>query len=208
MTRFDGGGALLCVALASSAAPVRAEGEDPPPSRPAFVQPETGVAVEFESDRPYVSVFVAQGAVEDTGPRYPDPFVKLGRTPLSVKLAPGVYTVTVESPDISTQSTVFAVGSQPVHVRVRSGSAGAHGVGTLLLAIGAASVLAGLAIELSHSEAADGISKSKIAVPLFIAGGVGVAGGLTIWLASGTTIEQDGPKPDRRAGFVGVTSRW
>jgi hypothetical protein len=76
------------------------------------------------------------------------------------------------------------------------------------LALGLASALAGLVIEVSHSEAADGISKSKIAVPLFIVGGVGVAGGLTIWFTSGTTIEQDGIRPDRRGGVVGVTSRW
>jgi hypothetical protein len=177
------------------------------PAPPPFVQPETGVAVEFASDQP-VSVFVAQGAIKDAPGVYPDPFVKLGRTPFSVKLVPGVYTVSVESPEITPESKVFEVGSKPVHVRVRSGNSGARGMGTLLLALGAASALAGVAIEVSHSEAADGISKHKIAIPLFIVGGVGIAGGLTIWLTSGTTIEQDGLKPDRRGGVVGVTSRW
>jgi hypothetical protein len=171
------------------------------------VQQETGVAVEFESDRP-ASVFVAPGSLEGAGNVFPDPFVKLGRTPLSVKLVPGVYTVSVESPDISTASKVFEVGFQPVHVRVRTGSSGARSMGTLLMAIGAAGLLAGLAIELSHSEAADGISKHKITIPMFVAGGIGFAGGLTVYLASGTTIEQDGMKTDRRAAFVGVTSRW
>jgi hypothetical protein len=172
------------------------------------VQPETGVPVEFAADRPSVSVFVAQGVVEDTGRRYPDPFVKLGRTPFSIKLVPGVYTMSVESPDISTKSTVFEVGSQPVHVRVRSGSGGARDLGTLLLAIGAASTLAAIAIEVSYTQAPNGISKSKIAIPLFIVGGVGMVGGLTVYLTSGTTIEQDGIKPDRRGAFIGVTSRW
>lgn len=32
--------------------------------------------------------------------------------------------------------------------------------------------------------------------------------GLAVYLTPGTTIEPDGPKPDRRATFVGVTSRW
>jgi hypothetical protein len=211
MTRAAAGGALLCVAAATWSRPSRAQ--TPPEAEPAapappFVRADTGVDVEFDADRPHISVFVAPGIVEDTEPRFPDPFVKLGRTPLSVKLVPGVYTVTVESPDIATRSTVFQVGSQPVHVRVRSGSAGARGLGTLLLAVGAASALAALAIEVSYTETPSGISKSKIAIPLFIVGGVGLAGGLTIYLSSSTTIEQDGIKPDRRGGFIGVTSRW
>jgi hypothetical protein len=207
MTRAVAGGALLCVAAASWAAPARAQ-TAPPPAPPPFVQPETGVPVEFAADNPSVSVYVAQGVVEDTPGHYPDPFVKLGRTPFSVKLAPGVYTMSVESPDIATKSTVFEVGSQPVHVRVRSGKGSTREMGTLLLAIGAASALAALAIEVSYTPQPNGISKSKIAIPLFIVGGVGIVGGLTIWLTSGTTIEQDGIKPDRRGGFVGVTSRW
>jgi hypothetical protein len=199
----------LCVAALTwtglahaQAAPV------PAPAPPPFVQPETGVPVEFASDRPGISVFVAPGAVDDAASAFPDPFFKLGRTPFSVKLVPGVYTASVESPEISPQSKVFEVGLQPVHVRVRSGNAGARGMGTLLFAIGAAGALAGLVVELSYSEAPNGISKSKIAVPLFVVGGVGMAGGLTIWLTSGTTIEHDGIKPDRRGGVVGVTSRW
>jgi hypothetical protein len=205
MTLRHVGGALACVAVTSWTA--RASAQDAPlPAAPAFVQ-DTGVPVEFQSDRP-ASVFVAPGYFEGEGNVFPDPFVKLGRTPLSVKLVPGVYTVSVESPDIAPASQVFAVDSRPLHLRVRTGSAGTRGMGTLLMAIGAASVLAGLVIELSHSQAADGISKHKITVPLFVAGGVGFAGGLTIYLTSGTTIEQDGMKPDRRGAFVGVTSRW
>jgi hypothetical protein len=210
MRRALAGGALLCVAATSWPDGARAQSapaEPPPAAPPPFVQPETGVPVEFDSDRP-ASVFVAWGAIEDHGPQYLDPFVKLGRTPFSVKLAPGVYTMSAESPDIATGSTVFVVGSQPVHVRVRTGSSGSRGLGTLLLAIGAAGVLSGLVIELSHSEAADGINKHKIAIPMFVAGGVGVLGGLTIYLTSGTTIEQDGLKADRRGAFIGVTSRW
>jgi hypothetical protein len=179
-------------------------GAEPPP----FVQPQTGTPVEFDSDRPLVSVFVAQGAIEDTRPSYPDPFVKLGRTPLATQLAPGTYTVTVESPEITPGSGVFQVGPDPVHVRVRAGSSGARSLGTLVLAIGAAALLSALAVEASYSQAPSGISKSKIAIPLFVAGGVGVGGGLALYLTSGTTVEPSGPKPDRRSSFVGLSSRW
>jgi hypothetical protein len=83
-----------------------------------------------------------------------------------------------------------------------------RGLGTLLLAGGATSLLAGLVVELSYSEAPNGISKSKIAVPLFAIGGVGVASGLTFYLLARTSFEQDGLAPDRRGMSFGVRSVW
>jgi hypothetical protein len=191
----------------ATSAPVPTASEAPP-SVPPFVQPATGTPVEFDSDRPLVSVFVAPGIISDTRPSYPDPIVKMGRTPLATKLAPGTYTVTAESPDITNGSAVFQVGTQPVHVRVRTGSSDMRTMGTLVLAVGIASLLAAIAVEVSYSQAPTAISKSKIAVPLFVVGGVGLGAGLALYFASGTTIEPDGPKPDRRGAFVGVTSHW
>src|SRR5258708_25706551 len=119
---------------------------------PAFVQPETGVPVEFDSNALHISVFVAPGVVSDSERTFPDPFVKLGRTPFSIKLAPGTYTMSVESPDISTASTVFEGGSQPVHVRVQGGGAEARGLGTVLIGVGAGGVLNAIASEASNAE--------------------------------------------------------
>ena len=53
------------------------------------------------------------------------------------------------------------VGAQPVHVRVKAGSDGIRGLGTLLLALGATSALAGLVVELSYSQSPNGIAKSR-----------------------------------------------
>jgi hypothetical protein len=181
---------------------------DAPAQVPPFVQPATGTPVEFDSDRPLVSVFVAPGIISNTRPSYPDPFVKIGRTPLATRLAPGTYTVTAESPDITNGSGVFQVGTEPVHVRVRAGSSDMRTLGTLVLAAGIASALAAIAVEVSYSQTPSGISKSKIAVPLFIIGGVGLGAGIALYFTSGTTIEPDGPKPNRPGAFVGVTSRW
>jgi hypothetical protein len=194
--------------LAPAAPPPAPTASDAPARVPPFVQPATGTPVEFDSDRPHVSVFVAPGIISNTRPSYPDPFVKIGRTPLATKLAPGTYTVTAESPDITNGSAVVQVGTQPVHVRVRAGSSDMRTMGSLVLGVGIASVLAAIAVEVSYSQTPTGISKSKIAVPLFIVGGVGVGAGLALFFASGTTIEPDGPKPDRAGAFVGVMSRW
>jgi len=111
---------------------------DAPARVPPFVQLATGTPVEFDSDRPRVSVFVAPGIISNTHPSYPDPFVKIGSTPLATKLAPGTYTVTAESPDITNGSAVFEVGAQPVHVRVRAGSSDMRTMGSLVLAVGIA----------------------------------------------------------------------
>jgi hypothetical protein len=155
-----------------------------------------------------ISVYLAPGVVEDTTPRYPDPFFKIGRTPITVKVAPGTYTVNVESPETTVATTIVRVGTQPVHVRIRAGSESMRGLGTLLLAGGATAALAGLVLELSYSQAPNGISKSKIAIPLFAIGGAGVAGGLTFYLLSNTSFEQDGLAPDRRGMSFGVRSVW
>ena len=180
----------------------------PSPALPAILDSPTGTPVEFHSDRPHVSVFVASGIIEDTGPHYPDPFVKVGRTPVSTKLRPGVYTVSVESPDIAVSHEVFQVGTEPVHVLVRGGNADMRNLGTLLMGIGAAGLLGALGVEVSYSQAPSGISKSTIAIPLLIVGGVGLASGLAVYLSAGTTIEPNSPSPDRRGAFVGVASRW
>jgi hypothetical protein len=155
-----------------------------------------------------ISVYLATGIVDDTTPRYPDPFFKMGRTPFTVKVAPGTYTVNIDSPDTTLATTIVRVGAQPVHVRIRAGSDGMHGLGTLLLAGGATAVLAALVLELSYTPAPNAISKSKIAVPLFAVGGAGVASGLTFYLLSGTSFEQDGLAPDRRGMSFGVRSVW
>ena len=76
-------------AASASAAVVAPPPAPPAPALPAFFQPETGTPVEFDSTSRLVSVYVAQGAIDDTTPRYPDPFVKIGRTPVTVKLARG-----------------------------------------------------------------------------------------------------------------------
>lgn len=199
--------AASATSAGGASAPATSASAASAPAAPAFLQ-STGTPVEIDATKPLISVYIAPGIIDDTTPSYPDPFVKIGRTPVTVKVVPGVYTVNVESPDIPVGSTIVRVGAQPVHVRVKAGNDGIRGLGTLLLALGATSALAGLVVELSYSQAANGISKSKIAVPLFAVGGAGVAGGLTFYLLAGTSFEQDGLAPDRRGMSVGVRSVW
>jgi hypothetical protein len=159
-----------------------------------------GTQVTFESDRPLVSVYIAEGELRDTAPRWPDPFKKVGRTPVTVGLLPGTYTVNVESRDIPVASTVLRVGDTPVTLRVRGGNDGLRTMSTLLLAASATAVLAGIVVEASYSQAPNGISKSAIAIPLFVGGGLGLGAGLTCWLFAKPAFEQTRAK----APTVGV----
>src|SRR4051794_33067480 len=86
------GCAMVAVSRAASADPPAA----PPSSAPALpaasaaspavanlaavpIPAPNGTPVDFDADKPLLSVYVAPGAFADTAPRYPDPFVKIGR---------------------------------------------------------------------------------------------------------------------------------
>lgn len=176
---------------APAPAPVPAPSADQPPgASPAPFG--AGSAVEFTANKPWLTVFVARGVVEDTTPRYPDPFVKAGRAPFVGALPTGTYTIYVEGPNVPTASHVVQVGDRPVHVDVHGGSDGVRGLSSLLLGVGATALLAATVLEVSYSPKPNGISKSAIAVPLFVTSAVGLGTGLTLYFVSGTKIEDDG----------------
>ncbi len=163
-----------------------------------------GQPVEVQCSEPGAFIFVAQGALDDR-PSYPDPFVKVGAIPVKLELPPGVFTLLVEGERITSQSTVFEVRQQPVRVRVNPGSQGLRDLSTLMIALGGAAILGGAVLEASGTGEGDASTKRKITIPLFIAGGLGFASGLTMYFVSGTSIEHDGfvsPSASRELRFV------
>jgi hypothetical protein len=182
--------AVFCAAVAATALADSPDAAVTDAGGAETLAPADGTKVTFESDRPLVSVYIAEGEVRDTSPRWPDPFKKLGRTPLTVGLRPGTYTVNVESPDIPVASTVLNVGDAPMTIRVRGGNDGLRTLSTFLLAASATAVLVGIVVETSYSQAPNGISKSAIAIPLFVGGGVGLGAGLTCWFFAKPAFEQ------------------
>jgi hypothetical protein len=191
----------LAAALFAVAVPAIVAADSPDAAVPPGQDAGEGTPVTFESDHPQVSVYLAEGELADTAPRWPDPFKKAGRTPVIVRLRPGTYTVQFESPDISSASTVLRVGDTPMTLRVRGGSDGLRTLSSLLLAASAAAVLAGIVVEASYSQAPNGIRKQSIAIPLFIGGGLGLGAGFGFWFVAKPALEQHShAKPAAVAG--------
>jgi hypothetical protein len=155
-----------------------------------------GAPVTLDCDKPFAYGYVAKGAI-DTRPSYPDPFVKVGRLPLTIELPSGVYTLIVEGDEVSPGSTVFEVRGAPVRVKVSAGKSGLRSFSTWMLGFGIAAVLAAGVLELSGSSHQDTREKNAIAIPLFIAGGVAAVSGLTMFLVSRTTFQTDGFVPGK-----------
>lgn len=158
-----------------------------------------GFPVTISCDRPFSYAFVAKGAV-DSRPSFPDPFVKVGRTPLTIELPSGVYTVIVEGESTTTGSTVFEVRNMPAQVRVKGGSSSLRELSTWTMAFGVAALLAAGVIEVSQTKADDSSTKHKFSIPLAIGGGVALGGGLVMVLVSRTTFQTDGFVPGQSGG--------
>jgi hypothetical protein len=138
----------------------------------------------------------------DSRPSYPDPFVKVGRLPLTVELPSGVYTVIVEGDTITSGSKVFEVRNASAQILVKAGSSGLRELSTWLMAFGGAAVLAGGVLELSRSSHEDAKQKHSISIPLFIGGGVALLSGVAMVFVSGTTFRTDAFVPGRSGGPV------
>jgi hypothetical protein len=178
-------------ASAAHLAPAASVSGPPKPFGPGF-------AVEVESSKPFVYLYVAKGAV-DVAPSYPDPFVKVGRLPITVELPSGVYTLLAEGESVPSGSTVFEVKDRPVHVRVLGGSQSLRDTSTLLMAVGGIAVLAGLVVQLSRVAGEDTSQKNSIAIPLYIGGGIGLVSGITMFVVAKTKLQSDGFVPSQQA---------
>jgi hypothetical protein len=186
-------------APASSSAPAGSSSGDSPAAADGAQPFGPGLTVVLECDKPWVYGYVAQG-VHDDRPAFPDPFVKVGRLPVSIELPPGTYTVLVEGESIPTATRVVRVDRTPVRIQVKGGSQGMRDAGSLLTALGGLALAAGIVVEVSGTRNQDSSTKQKIALPLIVGGAVGFAGGLTMFLVARSSISDDGPVPLGQTG--------
>lgn len=120
-------------------------------------------------------------------------FKRVGVAPASFQLPPGNYVLEVEDEGVTSQDMNLAVGTDPVHVQIRTGSSDMAMVGSLTLGIGILCVLTGAGLLISGSSAPSSLDKSRIAIPLFAGGGALVGGGIGLYFASRTSVERTPP---------------
>lgn len=192
---------LLLAAHASVAATADAQTRASPP---ASIEVADGVAVAITSKDPSTEVYIAHGDVP--GGAVPDPFERVGLTPVTLKLAPGTYTLESSSPTASTGHERFMVEQgRPLSIDVRSGNAGVRTIGGVLAGLGIVAMLLGVVAIVSFTSNDAHYNRFGIALPLLFAGAGGTGIGVTMAVAGATDVHvrlQDRPAPARPTSVV------
>jgi hypothetical protein len=136
-----------------------------------------------------VTVYVARAA--DLKYRPADwEFIKIGQTPITFDLPPQEnYWLEVESPEVTRGALLLRVDREPKHLLVRAGSSDMGSFGSLTLGLGGLAVAVATVILISGTGGESGIDKPKVLIPLYAAGGALVAGGIGLYFASQTDVE-------------------
>jgi hypothetical protein len=120
-----------------------------------------------------MEIFLARGDVPAR--TVPDPFERVGHVPLTVQLAPGVYTVESESPRSSTgHGRFFVEEGAPLTVQVRPGDATVKVLGSALIGLGVVAAALGVVALVAISPHDENYDRFGIGLPLLL-GGVGGA---------------------------------
>jgi hypothetical protein len=171
---------------------------------PKIADPD-GTPVRITSTNVDTSIYLARG----DAPRDPvdDPYERIGTAPLTIKLAPGVYTIQSSNPTSSLGHARFHVEqNHPLDIEVRNGDASVRTLGTVIQGLGIAAVLTGIAVVVSISPHDQSYHRWSIGLPLMI-GGAGVFGvGLGLFIAGSTNVKM--PTSAEQARTIGVFVRF
>ena len=150
--------------------PSRPGGKD---GRPAIEAPD-GVPVTFTSKDVAMHAYIVHGDVP--GGLIPDPFEKLPPLPVTVRLAPGTYTVEAESPNASTgHERIIVEHDAPMTVDIRAGNASVKAFGGVFIAAGIVATILGIVSIVSISPNDQTFNRWAVGLPLTL-GGLGVGG--------------------------------
>jgi hypothetical protein len=193
--------AALACALASPAALAGDPAPMPTPTHPAIAY-EPGTEVTFSSKDPATELYLAHGDVPVGA--MPDPFERVGLTPLTIKLAAGTYSVETAGPTQSAGHERFMVEQgRPLHIEVRPGDANVKTFGTVIAGLGVVSVILGVVAILSFSPNDSHYDRFGIGLPLILGGaaGCGIGVGMTALGATAVRVDHQ-PLPAPRAALV------
>jgi hypothetical protein len=139
-----------------------------------------------------VSVYVVKWSSERTA--LDSDFTRVGITPVTFQLPPGIYLLEAEGPDVTRGTRLLEMRDSPRRLLVDTGSDGLGSAGTLLMGIGIVAILAGTVMAVGGATGQDSdLRKTKTMIPLFAGGAVALGSGITMFVVSRTDIEEQPP---------------
>jgi hypothetical protein len=161
-------------ASAPTAVPTTLAPPTAPKSERPLIEDPHGVPVTFDSKDVAMRVYIAHGDVPSGA--IPDPFEKLPKLPVKVRLAPGLYTVEAESPNASTGHDHIQVEHDaPMTVDVHGGNASVKAFGGVFIAAGIVATILGVVSIVSISPNDSSFNRWGVGLPLTL-GGLGLSG--------------------------------
>jgi hypothetical protein len=187
---------------AAAPAPASTSASAPPaPSTPQIAY-ESGVEVTIVSTDPATEIFLAHG--NPSIGEIPDPYERVGLTPMTIKLAPGTYSLETASPTQSTGHERFMVEQgRPLRIEIHPGDANVKAVGAVIAGLGIVSVVLGVVAVVSFSPNDSHYDRFGVGLPLMIAGAAGCGIGIGMTVLGATAVDvQHAPQPARPAALL------
>jgi hypothetical protein len=169
------------------------------------VEDPNGTPVRITASTINTTIFIAKGDV----PSNPlvDTYERVGVAPLTIKLAPGVYSIESSTPTASMGYTRFDVEqNKPIDIDVRNGDAMVRTIGDVLVALGVSSIVLGVLAATAISPHDSTYARWAISIPLLGAGAGSTIVGIGMIAAGSTTFKM--PVSAEQARLWGVTLRF
>jgi hypothetical protein len=169
---------LVLLAHAAWTSTAAAQTKDAP--KPPLLESPDGVPVTFTANDPSMRIYLARGDVPSSAP--PGAYTRVGVAPVTLRLAPGTYTVEAESPNASTgHERMLVEPAAPMRVDVRSGNAVVKTTAGVLIGLGVVAAILGVVAIVSISANDSRYDRFGIGLPLIFsgAGAAGIGFGMT-----------------------------
>ena len=150
------------------------------------IEAASGTPVTFTSTRLDTMIYIAHG----DGPSAPDgqPFEKIGVAPVTVRLAPGTYTIETESESTSTGHERIRVDTTPIKMDIRPGDETVKTLGGVFEGIGVTGLVLGVIAALVISPHDQNFPRWAIAIPALLGGATSLGVGIGLSIVGSTTL--------------------
>jgi hypothetical protein len=169
------------------------------------IEDPSGTPIRITASTINTTIYISKGDV----PSDPliDTYERIGIAPLTVKLAPGLYSLESSTPTASMGYTRFRVEqNEPIDIDVRNGDAMVRTFGDLLVALGVSSIILGVLTATALAPHDSSYNRWGISIPLLGAGAGGGIVGIGMIAAGSTTFKM--PVSADQARMWGIKLRF